>query len=153
MSSRNNVFAGGFMSARLDHVNITVKNIDESIEWYGKLFGFERMEGGINQYGRKWAILAVNDSMIAMTEFPKMQSADQDESRGIHKIFHFGLRIDDQMAWRNKVRDFNIQLNYGGEEITYPNSTSWYVYDPSGHEIEVSYSGGEPLRFPKADAK
>jgi lactoylglutathione lyase len=139
------------MSARLDHVNITVKSIDESIDWYGKLFGFEKVEGGINQFGRPWAILANNDSMIAMTEFPKMKSADQDQSRGIHKIFHFGIRIDDQSAWRRKVQDLNIQLNYGGAEISYPHSTSWYVYDPSGHEIEVSYSGGQALQFPKAE--
>lgn len=122
---------------------------EESIEWYSKLFGFEKVEGGVTQYGNRWAIIAHGDSMIAMSEYPQKKSAELNDDRSAHRIFHFGLRIENDEEWREKVRQFGLQLYYGGE-IEYPHSRSWYVHDPSGHEIEVSYSGGRPL-FKKND--
>lgn len=136
------------MSIRLDHINLTVTQLDESIRWYHELFGFEKVEGGINERGNRWAIIASNDSMIAMTEYPEKQPANQ-KHLPEQRIFHFGIRIENSEAWRAKVRSHNLELNYGGE-VEYPSSRSWYVHDPSGHEIEVSYSDGKPLRFPAA---
>ncbi len=136
------------MSIRLDHVNITVNQLDESIRWYGKLFGFEKVEGGITEQGKRWAIVACNDSMIAMTEYEEKQPANQ-KFHSTQRIFHFGIRVVNADDWRTKVKQNDLKLYYGGE-IEYPNSRSWYVHDPSGHEIEVSCSDGKPLRFPTA---
>jgi catechol 2,3-dioxygenase-like lactoylglutathione lyase family enzyme len=132
---------------RLDHVNITVDNIDKSVEWYGALFGFEKVEYGLTQFGKKWAIIACNDSMIAMSEYER-RPANQNEEFNFHRTNHFGLRIDDAVEWRQKIKDLKLKVQYGGE-IEYPHSRSWYMLDPSGHEIEVSWSNGEPLKFPK----
>jgi len=135
------------MSIRLDHVNITVNQLDESIKWYQELFGFEKVESGITQQGKRWAIVACNDSMIAMTEYPEKQPANQ-KFQSEQRIFHFGIRVENADAWRAKIKAHNLKLYYGGE-IDYPSSRSWYIHDPSGHEIEVSYSDGKPLRFPE----
>lgn len=136
------------MSIRLDHVNITVNHLDQSIRWYQEIFGFEKVEAGVTEQGRKWAIVACNDSMIAMTEYPDKQPANQ-KLQAEQRIFHFGIRIENANEWRAKVRAHNLKLNRGGE-IEYPFSLSWYIRDPSGHEIEVSCSDGNPLRFPSA---
>jgi catechol 2,3-dioxygenase-like lactoylglutathione lyase family enzyme len=32
--------------ASLDHLNLTVRNLEESIAWYGRVFGFKKVEGG-----------------------------------------------------------------------------------------------------------
>ena len=29
---------------QLDHLNVTVENVAESVKWYGRVFGFERVE-------------------------------------------------------------------------------------------------------------
>jgi lactoylglutathione lyase len=132
---------------KIDHVNLTVNDLDKSIAWYGKYFGFKPVEGGIKWNGRRWAILACDDSMIAMTEYPSYLPADQD-SHGRHRMYHFGIRIQDVDKWRKQVEEDRIKILYGDGEVQYPQSLSWYVSDPSGHEIEVSWADGKPLTFP-----
>jgi lactoylglutathione lyase len=140
------VFRRCLMAVRLDHVNITVNNLEESILWYHNIFGFEKVEGGVNGFGRAWAIVACEDSMIAMHESADRRSADTNGDMSVHRVYHFGLRVEDAEAWRAVVREYGLRLYYGGE-VAYPHSRSWYVHDPSGHEIEVSCTGGGVLRF------
>lgn len=136
------------MDLKFDHLNLTVNDIQKSIDWYGQVFGFELVEKGISTEGRNWAIIARNDNMVCMTEFPNRKSADSDDGERYHQIYHFGVRVVDAAEWEARVKRYGLQLYYGGVN-EYPFSRSWYVRDPSGHTIEVSHSNGEPLKFPK----
>jgi len=127
---------------RLDHINFTVSNLEESIKWYSEIFGFKKVESGRYADGAPWAILAFHDSMIAMSEYPDWAPANRQP--GVHQFFHFGLRIDNEADWRERLKRYNVFLDH---ETQYPHSTSWYIRDPSGHEIEVSYAGGEAIKF------
>ena len=139
------------MNIKLDHINLTVANLNESIEWYKKIFSFELAESGTTPLGTKWGIVAFNDNMICMSEDPKRISADKFEDESAHQIYHFGIRISDENEWRQIVTRYSLKLYYGGIN-DYPSSRSWYIQDPSGHSIEVSFAGDEPLRFPKKEA-
>ena len=55
---------------------------------------------------------------------------------------------EDAEKWRKQVSEDKIKILYGDGEVDYPHSASWYVSDPSGHEIEVSWADGKPLTFP-----
>lgn len=134
------------MNIKLDHINLTVKDIKESMEWYKKLFGMDFLEGNLNHPEEPWAIVGKDDSMICMYEDKKLKSAREAVEGEVHRIYHFGIRISDKSKWDENVRENGIKVMYGGA-YPYPNSLSWYVLDPSGHEIEVSYSGGEALKF------
>lgn len=135
------------MTIKLDHINLTVSDLQKSIQWYQKIFGFELVESGTTPEGIKWGILAFNDSMICMTEYPDRTLANKSDDRSVHQIYHFGLRVSDEDTWKKTVQDNQLKLYYGGQ-ITYPNSKSWYIHDPSGHEIEVSYTAHKHLQFP-----
>lgn len=135
------------MTIKLDHINLTVANLTASIEWYGKVFGFELVESGTTPQGIKWGIIAFNDSMICMTEYGERVAADKVENKSVHQIYHFGIRVSDMELWQQIIQDYKLKLYYGGQ-IEYPSSKSWYVHDPSGHEIEVSYTAQERLQFP-----
>ena len=135
------------MTIKLDHINLTVADLKNSVEWYGKVFGFELVESGATPEGIKWGIVAFNESMICMTEYAGRTAADKDEDKSIHQIYHFGIRVSDLEQWKQTVQDYQLKLYYGGE-IKYPASTSWYVHDPSGHEIEVSYTAQGRMQFP-----
>lgn len=135
------------MKIKLDHINLTVGNLKESTEWYSKVFGFAQVEQGIGSRGQPWAILASDDSMIVISEYSEKQNADAAPENSFHRIYHFGIRVTDRKTWENKVRDFKLTLYYGGV-IDYPFSSSWYVHDPSGHEIEVSHTKDGQLKFP-----
>jgi len=137
------------MTVRLDHINLTVANLTDSIEWYGKIFGFELVESGATPQGVRWGIVAFNDSMICMTEYAERVPADKVEEKSVHQIYHFGIRVSDIEKWQRTIQDHKIKLYYGGQ-IEYPSSKSWYVHDPSGHEIEVSYTAQSRLHFPVA---
>jgi catechol 2,3-dioxygenase-like lactoylglutathione lyase family enzyme len=139
------------MTIKLDHINLSVANLNESVDWYGKVFGFEMVESGTTAQGTKWGIVAFNDSMICMTEYAGRTHADKHEDKSIHQIDHFGIRVSDLNRWRKIVEENKLKIYYGGE-IEYPFSISWYVHDPSGHEIEVSYSEQQALQFPNRGA-
>lgn len=141
------LFAGGVMQIKLDHINLTVRDLQQSIEWYAKIFGFKQVEHGIGTKGQRWAIVESNDSMIVMSEYKDLKTADTENAEGKHRIYHFGIRVSDLTAWESKLEKYQLKLNYGGV-IEYPFSKSFYINDPSGHEIEVSYSSEKKLRFP-----
>ena len=127
------------MNIKLDHINLTVRNINESMEWYKNLFGMEFKEGDLKDPKGPWAIIGKDDTMICMYESPNLKPFSKEEVPDIHKIFHFGVRISDKAEWEKIVKENNIFVYYGGAYV-YPRSLSWYIADPSGHKIEVSYT-------------
>ena len=112
------------MNIKLDHINLTVSNLN-----------------------LPWAIVAKNDSMIAMTEYKERKNAADYNEKEFHQLYHFGIRVSNLKAWEETVKNLNLKIYYGGV-ITFPNSQSWYVHDPNGHEIEVSYTEDKALVFP-----
>ena len=131
----------------LDHLNLTVSNLEESIAWYAAVFGFEVVERGKREEG-PWAIIKSGESTLCIY---------QDESRGgpvqfekddptRHVIYHFGFRITDREAWLAQIEKHNLVLEHGGENH-YPHSSSWYVADPTGYSIEVVCWNEDEIRF------
>ncbi len=45
----------------LDHVNFRVRDLEESIEFYGRLFGFKIKQQGVRD-GQPWAIVGLADA-------------------------------------------------------------------------------------------
>jgi catechol 2,3-dioxygenase-like lactoylglutathione lyase family enzyme len=119
----------------LDHVNLSVRDLAATEAWYGRVFGFQRVEGGIH-HGRPWSILRSGEALLCVYEYPELGDPDP-EVHGHHGLFHFALRITDPAAWRETVRREDVEVLYGGE-VAWPHSTAWYVADPTGHEIEVA---------------
>ena len=132
------------MKFKLDHVNITVKDLEQSIRWYQDILGMRVVEQGKTGLGKRWAIVERDDSMICMTEYPNYKSANLMDNTEFFQIYHFGFRTPDKKAWEDVVSEHNLKLYYGGVN-EYPNSLSWYIKDPSGHTIEVSYSESKNL--------
>lgn len=122
---------------QLDHLNLTVRNFDESVDWYGRIFGFEKVEEDV-QDGVRWGVLRAGEALLCIYEYPDLEHIDRFESRknGQHGINHFALRITDAQDWISTVEREGVTINYSGE-IDWPHSRSWYVNDPTGWEIEV----------------
>jgi len=131
----------------LDHLNLTVADIDDTIAWYGAVFGFEVVQRGIRNEG-PWAILKSGDAMLCVYQHAERTNPARfphdDQHR--HVIYHFGFRITDREAWLAKVDAHDIVLEYGGA-VSYPHSTSWYLSDPTGYGIEVALWNDDVVRF------
>ena len=119
----------------LDHLNMTVRSVDDSVAWYGRVFGFEKVEEG-TWNGRPWSIIRAGDAMLCIYEHPDRGSPDLAEHTS-HGVSHFGLRIDDREAWERTVDREKLELHYDAP-VRWPHSTAWYVCDPNGYEIEVA---------------
>ena len=130
------------MKIQIDHINLSVINLTASESFYSQTFGFEKVESGhsiSNSERRPWSILKKDASMLCLYENPKLKtSTDKDD--GFAKIYHFGIRLEgiQTQEWEEKIAHEKIPIE-DGEAVQYPHSTSWYVIDPSGHKIEVSY--------------
>lgn len=128
------------MEINLDHINLSVENLEHSIQWYQNTFGFELVEKGKHK-DTPYAIVRNNESMLCMYELPGKQKPEASET---HKIYHFGLRIKDPVVWEKQIDEQKINIHHDWD---YPHSKSWYLFDPSGHEIEVCYWHNDVIKF------
>jgi catechol 2,3-dioxygenase-like lactoylglutathione lyase family enzyme len=137
--------SGNSGKVSLDHINLTVRNFEETTDWYGRVFGFELVERGLNE-GLPWGVLRSGDSMLCVHESPGRALPDDDDTERFHKIYHFALRIQDREGWERVLREQRLRTYYGSP-VQYPHSTSWYVTDPTGHMIEVALWGRGGVSF------
>jgi catechol 2,3-dioxygenase-like lactoylglutathione lyase family enzyme len=123
----------------LDHLNLSVRNFEETAIWYRRVFGFEIVESGLWR-GRPWGVLKSGEALLCVYQDPDRNFIDGNvlQSSRLHGVNHFALRITEQAEWEETVIRENLPIEYDGR-VTWPNSTSWYVKDPTGYEIEVVY--------------
>lgn len=127
----------------IDHVNLQVADLDASIEFYRRVFGFRLLEDGRDAPAGGWAIVGLpGAACIAL-------GVVRDPSPACGKrIAHFGLVVDDAQAVLAQLKIENVRIvprGPGGSEILpYPRSESIYIHDPDGHEIELTtrFGGG-----------
>lgn len=133
--------------AHLDHLNLSVRDLDETVAWYGRVFGFEVQETGVYK-GAPWAILRSGEALLCLYEYPERELLDGVglRERAIHGFNHFGMRITDQAAWEALLEREQIPVEYDGL-VRWPHSKSWYVLDPTGYEIEVALWDGDRVSF------
>ena len=136
------------MNVRVDHLNLSVRDLDETVAWYGRVFGFTVAEEGVWD-GVRWAILRSGDTMLCAYHRPEFAFLDNEElgRRKLHGIRHPGFRITDEARWLRTIEREGLTV----EEIVHPHSRSWYVYDPTGYEIEVVAWKNDRVAFESAE--
>ncbi len=111
----------------VNHIALEVRDIDEALDFFGRIFTFELRGRGEGQ-----AFIDMGDQFIAL-----MEGREQD--RDVHR--HFGLVVDD----RSKVRE--LARAAGAEVIDGPFLD---FIDPSGNRVQVVEY--RDLQFSKTDA-
>ncbi len=132
---------------QLDHLNLSITDWDESVSWYGRVFGFEIVEEGVRR-GARWGVLRSGDALLCLYEAADRHVASDEEAQThrLHQLNHFGLRITDREAWEQTVAAEGLEYSYPSP-VRWPYSQAWYVLDPSGHEIEVALWNDDTVRF------
>ncbi|MDP6931493.1 MAG: VOC family protein [Myxococcota bacterium] len=132
---------------QLDHLNLTVSDLEQTIDWYSRIFGFRVVERGLRG-NTPWAIIRAGEAMLCIYEDTEREPPSRfrvgDTDR--HAIYHWGLRITDEDAWLKTVEENDLTLEFGGRS-DYPHSTSWYVADPTGYSIEVVLWNEDRIAF------
>lgn len=118
----------------MDHVNIEVISLKESVDFYNKLFGFEVLKEQPDQNSK---IIGNEKVKLCLYEIPEFKGYTK---KGFH---HFGFHIENFDDIIQKCTEMDIEIFYGGP-LKWESSTSIYIKDPNGYEIELSevFGGG-----------
>jgi catechol 2,3-dioxygenase-like lactoylglutathione lyase family enzyme len=99
----------------INHIALEVGDLDQALEWYGRLFEFE-LRG---RHGSRMAFIDMGDQFIAMSA-GRTQPADGAR--------HFGLVVDDKEAVRARLREQGVDVQPSG---------SVDFRDPWGNHVQV----------------
>ena len=125
----------------IDHINIFVKDLDETIKFYQDLFGFEVKERSVSPTnGRHYAIIGKsNRGFLAIYE------NDDFDSKKRGNINHLGFHIENFSKVLESLKKLKVTLGFGSGIKQYSKSKSIYILDPNGIEIELSETFGGGL--------
>lgn len=124
--------------SHIDHINMDVKNLARSMEFYRTHFGFALKEDHRND-SDPWAIIGIlGVAYLCLYEHP-----EREKSAAALTIRHFGFVLEDFDGALKALKSAGVEILSGGP-VAWPKSRSIYIRDPSGHEIELSehFGGG-----------
>lgn len=116
----------------LEHVNLTVSDLDRSIAFYGDLLDLSvRWKGPIDEE-RLGAHVGDDHSYLALFQAASPGTVDRDYDRpGLN---HFGFVVDDLDEARRRVEQLGATVH---REANYEPGRRIYCLDPDGHEVEL----------------
>ena len=121
----------------IDHVNMKVKNLEQSVKFYKNLFGFEiKQEENANKLDVPSKIIGNDTIKLCMYEIPDMSPEGG--------IAHFGFNVANFNEVIEKCKELGVEVLYGGI-VDWETSKSVYIVDPSGYEIELGEVPGGGL--------
>ena len=119
---------------RLDHLVLTVKDIEATVQFYVSVLGMEKEEFGAGRVALKYGIQKINLHQVGREFEPK---ADKPTSGSADLCFITGVPLDQAMA---HVRTCGVAIIEGPVARTGATGpiTSFYFRDPDLNLIEVS---------------
>jgi len=118
----------------IDHVNMEVINLEESVKFNNNLFGLELLKEQLDDISK---IIGNEKVKLCLYETPGFQGC---EVKGFH---HFGFHIENSEEVVQKCTDMGVEIFYSGP-IKWEKSSSIYIKDPNGYDIEIAevFGGG-----------
>ena len=131
------------MAIRMEHANMIVRNIDETVRFLRAAFPDFKVRREGNDDRERWMHIGTDDTYIALNESsdePAEKWVPYDGKPGIN---HLGYEVDDVDALRDRL------AAAGFKDSTYPNSHPHrkrvYFYDADGNDWEfVQYFSDDP---------
>ncbi|MHC4990108.1 MAG: VOC family protein [Planctomycetota bacterium] len=118
----------------LEHVNMTVSDLDRSIDFYSALLGLRvRWRREATADDRAAAHVGDGRHYIAMFEAPPT-AARPSVSYDAVGLNHFGFVVDDLDAARRTLRELGVAAH---NEADYEPGRRLYFFDPDGIEVEL----------------
>lgn len=120
-----------FEIAFLDHVAITVKDLDASAKWYQKVLGLKKYQ--LPKWGTHPIFLLAGKAGVAL--FPANSSESLNDFNGL-KIDHFAFNVtnDNFVKARKRYEELNIEYTFKDHHYF----QSIYIKDLDNHTVELT---------------
>jgi catechol 2,3-dioxygenase-like lactoylglutathione lyase family enzyme len=121
-----------FKLEQLDHVAITVRDLDQSKEWYVETLGME------HRFPDLWdgvpVMLGLGSTLIAL--FPAEGEAQPSATHPAVRVAHFAFRANraNFETARRELATKGIETSFQDHDISH----SIYFSDPDGHRLEIT---------------
>jgi catechol 2,3-dioxygenase-like lactoylglutathione lyase family enzyme len=117
----------------IDHVALSVRNIEQSAKWYMEVLGFERLHEGM--WNGVPTFIGKGNTGLAL--FParsdaKSTSSSHRELRMLHLAFR--ANRGNFLAAQRELEERGIKFDFQDHEISH----SIYFRDPDGHQLEIT---------------
>ena len=115
------------------HTRMRVSDLDESAEFYQKVFGLQITRKHESPRGSKLVFLSVpnSDEEIELTYFPGSGSVVIQED-----LMHLAFEVESMSVFQTHVESLGLSLSDGPTKSS-SGSTFAFVDAPDGYEIEV----------------
>ena len=134
------------MTLRLDHANLTVRDVDETVRFLRIAFPELRIRGGGPTWrGGRWVHVGTDDVYLALESASKPPAETWEPYAGKPGTNHLGFEVDDVEAVRARL------AAAGYEDTTVPNAHPHrkrvYFHDRDGNDWEfVEYLSDDPAK-------
>ncbi len=121
-----------FELEQLDHVAITISDLDRSKEWYMEMLGMEHRFPGL--WDGVPVMLGLGSTLLAL--FPARGQDQPDAAQPAVRVAHFAFRANraNFEAARRDLAAKGINVSFQDHEISH----SIYFSDPDGHRLEIT---------------
>jgi catechol-2,3-dioxygenase len=116
----------GAVVDRMEHAHVCARDVDRTVAFYRRAFGFEVRHDGTGASGRTVHV-GTDRFYIALSE-------GGDPERGTGNFAHLGFVTPDLGAFRARLEREGIPV---AETASRPEGDAVYIFDPDGVEIEV----------------
>lgn len=126
--------------ARLRHLAIVVKDIEESAAFYQQVFGMERVGEEHLEFG-SGVYLSDGEVNLALLQYRSDEAAGVKDSASFVGPHHFGFQVDDLAEAQAQIEanggTFHFDLGKDDEKVNFERKFK----DPNGVIFDISKSG------------
>ena len=114
----------------IDHVALSVRDVERAAKWYIDVLGFERQHADV--WGDVPTFIGKGTTALALFPIRKGNSGPPAAIRMLHLAFRADRR--NFLAAQDELKRRGIEFEFQDHQISH----SIYFYDPDGHELEIT---------------